>query len=83
MRGIKVQGHASMMRSSSCPGAIICTDSVAGLAALNSRRNQEEKDRTISAQAAQIEQLTATVNLMAEHLGIEIPSGGQDDNINK
>ena len=82
MRGVKVQGHASMMRSSSCPGAIICTDNPAGLAALNARRNQEEKDRTIAAQAAQIDQLTAMVQLMAEHLGIELPSGGQDGNPN-
>lgn len=82
MRGVKVQGHASMMRSSSCPGAIICTDNATGLAALNARRNQEEKDRTIAAQAAQIDQLTAMVQLMAEHLGIELPSGGQDGNPN-
>lgn len=82
MRGVKVQGHASMMRSSSCPGAIICTDNAAGLAALNARLNQEEKDRTIAAQAAQIDQLTAMVQLMAEHLGIELPSGGQDGNPN-
>lgn len=82
MCGVKVQGYASMMRSSSCPGAIICTDNAAGLAALNARRNQEEKDRTIAAQAAQIDQLTAMVQLMAEHLGIELPSGGQDGNPN-
>lgn len=83
MRGVKVQGHASMMRSSSCPGAIICTDSAAGLAALNARRNQEEKDKTIAAQAAQIDQLNATVQLMAEHLGITIPTGGQDVNVDE
>lgn len=83
MRGVKVQGHASMMRSSSCPGAIICTDNAAGLAALNARLNNEQKEQVIADQAAQIEQLTETVKMMAAHLGIEVPLGGEDVESNK
>lgn len=80
MRGVKVQGHASMMRSSACPGAIICTDYQAGLAAYNIRKNNEQKDAVIANQSAQIEQLTAAMKYMADHLGIEIPTGGDDGN---
>lgn len=80
MRGIKVQGHASMMRSNSCPGAIICTDTAAALAALRGRQNQENREQVIADQAAQIEQLNATVQMMAQHLGIDIPTGGDDVN---
>lgn len=82
MRGVKVQGHASMMRSNSCPGAIVNTDYAAGLAALRARQQQETREQVIVDQAAQIEQLTNTVQMMAEHLGIELPPGGQDDNSN-
>ncbi len=79
MRGMKVQGHASMVRSSSCPGAIICTDHVAGMAALRSRQINEQREAVIAQQASQIDQLEATVKLMAEKLGITIPEGGQND----
>lgn len=80
MRGMKVQGHASMVRSSSCPGAIICTDHLAGMAALRSRQINEQREAVIAQQASQIDQLEATVKLMAEKLGIVIPDGGENDN---
>ena len=80
MRGIKVQGHASMMRSSSCPGAIVSTDTAAGLATLRGRQNVERQQEVIATQASQIEQLSATVALLANHLGIEVPTGGDDVN---
>lgn len=80
MRGMKVQGHASMVRSSSCPGAIICTDHVAGMAALRSRQDTEQREAKIAQQSAQIDQLEATVKMLAEKLGITIPDGGENDN---
>lgn len=82
MRGVKVQGHASMMRSSSCPGAIICTDYNAGLAALKARQNNENRETIISQQSAEIERLNNTLQFLANHLGIEIPEGGENDNSN-
>lgn len=83
MRGIKVQGHASMIRSSSCPGAIVCTDTTAGLAALRGRQNAEKQEQIIADQNAQIEQLTNTVQMMAAHLGIELPIGGENVDVNE
>lgn len=79
MRGVKVQGHASMMRSNSCPGAIICTDHAAGMAALQSRINNETRDSVIEQQASEIERLNKMVQLFADHLGIEMPTGGEDE----
>lgn len=79
MRGMKVKGHASMVRSGSCPGAIICTDHEAGMAALRVRQTNEQREAVITQQASQIDQLEATVRLMAEKLGITIPIGGQND----
>ncbi|YP_009966637.1 virion structural protein [Salmonella phage Se-G] len=78
MRGVKVQGHASMLRSSSCPGAIICTDHAAGMAALQARQRNETREATIVEQSNQISNLEATIKMMAEKLGIEIPEGGQN-----
>lgn len=83
MRGVKVQGHASMMRSNSCPGAIICTDHAAGMAALQSRVNSEMRDTMIEQQASEIERLNQVVQLMAQHLGIEIPTGGEDEQLSE
>lgn len=83
MRGVKVQGHASMMRSNSCPGAIICTDHAAGMAALQSRVNSEMRDTVIEQQASEIERLNQVVQLMAQHLGIEIPTGGEDEQLSE
>lgn len=80
MRGTKVQGHASMMRSNSCPGAIVCTDAIAGLAALRARQVQESREQIIADQSAQIDQLSETVAMLAKHMGIEIPTGGDDGN---
>lgn len=82
MRGVKVQGHASMMRSSACPGAIISTDYNAGMAALKARQNAETREAVIEQQAAEIERLNSTVQMLAEHLGIELPTGGQNDQSN-
>ena len=82
MRGVKVQGHASMMRSNSCPGAIVNTDAAAGLAALRARQQQEAREQVIVDQANQIERLNNTVQLLAEHLGFDLPSGGLDDDSN-
>lgn len=78
MRGMKVQGHASMVRSSSCPGAIICTDNEAGMAALRFRQVTENREAVIDQQSLQIEQLQSTLKFMVETLGIELPDGGQD-----
>ncbi|YP_009966823.1 virion structural protein [Salmonella phage Se-J] len=78
MRGVKVQGHASMLRSSSCPGAIIYTDHAAGMAALQARQRNETREATIVEQSNQISNLEATIKMMAEKLGIEIPEGGQN-----
>lgn len=80
MRGVKVQGHASMMRSSSCPGAIISTDHAAGIAALRARQANEQRELVILSQSAQIDKLTAVMELMAKQLGIDIPEGGDNDN---
>lgn len=78
MRGVKVQGHASMSRSSSCPGAIICTDHQAGMAAFKFREANEQRDIVIANQSAQIEKLNAVLKMMAEQIGMEIPMGGDD-----
>ena len=78
MRGVKVQGCSHMMRSSACPGLIISTDHVAAQAALKQRQGAELRETTVTQQAAKIESLEATVRMMAEQLGIELPLGGQD-----
>lgn len=82
MRGVKVQGYSSLVRSSSCPGLIISTDHVAGQAALKQRQQAELRENTVTQQAAKIESLEATIKMMAEQLGIELPVGGQDGDTN-
>lgn len=80
MRGVKVKGHASMMRSSSCPGMIICTDHQAGQAALMARQRNEERESLIEEQQSEIERLHNIVDAIKQHLGIDfdIPEGGGD-----
>lgn len=82
MRGTKVQGYSSLVRSSACPGLIVNTDHVAAQAALKQRQAVEQREDTVTQQAARIETLEATIKLMAEQLGIELPLGGQDGDNN-
>ncbi|ARB06444.1 hypothetical protein [Salmonella phage Se_AO1] len=48
------------------------------MAALQARQRNETREATIVEQSNQISNLEATIKMMAEKLGIEIPEGGQN-----
>lgn len=71
MRGIKVLGHASMLRSSACPGLIVSTNHDAANAAFKARAHGEQRELIMEQQGQQIRELQETLNKL-----LKAQSGG-------
>ncbi|AVO22982.1 virion structural protein [Erwinia phage vB_EamM-Bue1] len=70
MRGIKVKGHANLVRSHAIPGLIVSNNSEAAAAALRARQNQEAQNELVQEQAIQITQLQDQMRALMEHVGV-------------
>jgi len=70
MRGIKVKGHANLVRSGSIPGLILSNNTEAAQAALRGRQRQETQDQIIEEQAVQLAQLQNQMAAMLAHVGV-------------
>lgn len=70
MRGIKVKGNASLVRSTSVPGLILSTNTEAAQAALSSRQRRENDQEIMEAQNIQIIQLQQQLKMVLEHVGL-------------
>lgn len=64
MRGVKVLGQSSMIRSSACPGLIVSTNHDAATAAFNARKNNEQKDQLLEEQGKKIQELQEQMQLL-------------------
>lgn len=78
-RGIKVAGHASLVRSAAIPGLILSNNAEAGAAALRARQRQQLQDNLIEVQAIQIAQLQDQLSMVLEHVGITPPVEDKSD----
>ncbi|ASZ78817.1 structural protein [Serratia phage 2050H1] len=74
MRGIKVLGHASMLRSSACPGLIVSTNHDAANAAFKARAHGELREQMLELQGRQIRELQDTLQML-----LNAQSGGKTD----
>ncbi len=70
MRGIKVKGHANLIRSNTIPGLIVSNNSEAAAAALRARQNQEAQNELVQEQAIQITQLQDQMRALMKHVGV-------------
>lgn len=70
MRGMKVKGHAHLVRSAAVPGLILSNNTEAGQAALRARQRQESQDQLVEIQAIQITQLQNQMKAILEHVGV-------------
>lgn len=78
MRGIKVHGHSSLSRSSSCPGLLLSTDQESAEAASRARANQQEKDDIINSQQQQLERMQAQIDALLIATGVSLPEENED-----